>query len=223
LSRPCCSGLYFLLYRTSLGLMVRAGIEDPLMVGLLGINVRRMFLIVFAVGAIAAGVAGVIYAPMAAVIPDMGTPFLVQAFVVVVIGGLGMKGICCSSERSTSQTTAPIVGPSSVPTPGSWRIYELIATLFFLGYVLARFIVRSPIGTVLAGIRQNPDRTAALRHSVPGYKLAVFVLAAAYGGLAGARLGIFQSYMPPDAFSLDTSAQLVLQSVIGAEGKLQRP
>jgi branched-chain amino acid transport system permease protein len=85
-------GLYFLLYHTSLGLMVRAGIEDPLMVGLLGINVRRMFLIVFAVGAMAAGVAGVIYAPMTAVIPDMGTPFLVQAFVVVVIGGLGSFG-----------------------------------------------------------------------------------------------------------------------------------
>lgn len=85
-------GIYLLLYHTSLGLIVRAGIEDPLMVGLLGINVRRMFLIVFAVGAMAAGVAGVIYAPLSAVIPDMGTPFLVETFVVVVIGGLGSFG-----------------------------------------------------------------------------------------------------------------------------------
>jgi branched-chain amino acid transport system permease protein len=84
--------LYVLLYHTSLGLMVRAGIEDRLMIGLLGIDVRRMFLIVFAVGAMAAGVAGVIFAPLSAVIPDMGTPFLVQAFVVVVIGGLGSFG-----------------------------------------------------------------------------------------------------------------------------------
>ena len=84
--------LYLLLYHTSLGLMVRAGIEDRLMVGLLGIDVRRMFLIVFAIGAIAAGVAGVIFAPLSAVIPDMGTPFLIQAFVVVVIGGLGSFG-----------------------------------------------------------------------------------------------------------------------------------
>jgi branched-chain amino acid transport system permease protein len=105
----------------------------------------------------------------------------------------------------------------------SWRMYELIATLFFLGYVLARFIVRSPVGSVLTAIRQNPERTAALGHSVPGYKLAVFVLAAAYAGLAGALLGIFQSYMPPDAFSLDTSAQLVLQSVIGGVGTLVGP
>jgi branched-chain amino acid transport system permease protein len=84
--------LYLLLYHTSLGLMVRAGIEDRMMVGLLGIDVRRMFLIVFAIGAMAAGVAGVIFAPFSAVIPDMGTPFLVQAFVVVVIGGLGSFG-----------------------------------------------------------------------------------------------------------------------------------
>ena len=51
----------------------------------------------------------------------------------------------------------------------------------------------------------------------------MFVLAAAYGGLAGALLGIFQSYMPPDAFSLDTSAQLVLQTVIGGVGTLVGP
>lgn len=84
--------LYLLLYHTSVGLMVRAGIEDRLMVGLLGIDVRRMFLLVFAIGAVAAGVAGVIFAPLSAVIPDMGTPFLIQAFVVVVIGGLGSFG-----------------------------------------------------------------------------------------------------------------------------------
>jgi len=84
--------LYLLLYHTSLGLMVRAGIEDRLMVGLLGIDVRRMFLIVFVVGAMAAGVAGAIFSPLSAVVPDMGTPFLIQAFVVVVIGGLGSFG-----------------------------------------------------------------------------------------------------------------------------------
>jgi len=80
---------YLLLYRTSVGLIVRAGIEDPLMVGLLGVRLRRVFLAVFALGAMAAGIAGVIYAPLSTIIPDMGEPFLVQCFVVVVIGGLG--------------------------------------------------------------------------------------------------------------------------------------
>jgi branched-chain amino acid transport system permease protein len=80
---------YVLLYRTRIGLVVRAGIDDPLMVELLGTNVRRMFVVVFSLGAMAAGIAGVIYAPLAAVIPNMGEPFLVECFVVVVIGGLG--------------------------------------------------------------------------------------------------------------------------------------
>jgi len=81
--------LYLVLYRTSLGLIVRAGIEDATMVGILGINVRRTFLAVFAIGVMAAGLAGLLYAPIVSVNPDMGEQVLVQSFVVVVIGGLG--------------------------------------------------------------------------------------------------------------------------------------
>lgn len=81
--------LWLVLYRTSIGLVVRAGIENPTMVGILGINVRRTFLLVFAVGVTAAGFAGMIYAPIIAVTPDMGDTFLVELFVVIVIGGLG--------------------------------------------------------------------------------------------------------------------------------------
>lgn len=81
--------LWLVLYRTSIGLVVRAGIENAGMVGILGINVRRAFLLVFAIGVVAAGFAGMIYAPILSVTPDSGDPFLVQAFVVIVIGGLG--------------------------------------------------------------------------------------------------------------------------------------
>jgi branched-chain amino acid transport system permease protein len=80
---------YIVLYRTSIGLVVRAGIEDARMVGILGINVRRTFLLVFAIGTAAAGVSGMLYAPIVSVTPDMGAEFLVQSFVVIVIGGLG--------------------------------------------------------------------------------------------------------------------------------------
>ena len=55
------------------------------------------------------------------------------------------------------------LGPLVYSFGSDWGIYGLIATLFFLGYVLARFIIRSPVGAVLAGIRQNASRTAALR------------------------------------------------------------
>src|SRR5271169_397281 len=77
--------LYFVLYRTRIGLVVRAGIEDQLMVNILGINVTRTFLIVFGLGSMAAGFAGVINSPIVTVDPEMGAPVLVQAFVVIVI------------------------------------------------------------------------------------------------------------------------------------------
>jgi branched-chain amino acid transport system permease protein len=115
------------------------------------------------------------------------------------------------------------LGPLAIAFDGSWRMYELIAAIFFLGCVLARFIVRSPVGSILVAIRLNAARTAALGHRVPGYKLAAFVLAAGYAGLAGTLLGIFQSYMPPDAFALDTSGRLVMQTVIGGVGTLVGP
>jgi branched-chain amino acid transport system permease protein len=81
--------LYLVLYRTAMGLVVRAGIENPAMVGMLGINVRRAFLVVFAIGVVAVGLAGMLYAPVVAVTPDMGANFMAQSFVVIVLGGLG--------------------------------------------------------------------------------------------------------------------------------------
>jgi branched-chain amino acid transport system permease protein len=81
--------LYFVLYHTRLGLVVRAGIEDSLMVNLLGINVQRAFLVVFGVGAMAAGFAGVVDSPILSLDPDMGMRILIESFVVVVIGGIG--------------------------------------------------------------------------------------------------------------------------------------
>jgi branched-chain amino acid transport system permease protein len=81
--------LYVLLYRTKLGMIVRAGIEDSGMVNILGINVYNVFLLVFGIGAMAAGFAGIINAPVVAPTPDVGETILVETFVVVVIGGIG--------------------------------------------------------------------------------------------------------------------------------------
>jgi branched-chain amino acid transport system permease protein len=81
--------LYVVLYRTRIGMIVRAGIEDSAMVDALGINVDRVFMLVFGIGAMAAGFAGIVNAPVVSIAPDMGTDILVQCFVVVVIGGVG--------------------------------------------------------------------------------------------------------------------------------------
>jgi len=81
--------LFFALYRTRLGMIVRAGIEDSVMVDSLGINVGRVFMVVFGIGAMAAGFAGIVNAPIVSLTPEAGEAILVQTFVVVVIGGVG--------------------------------------------------------------------------------------------------------------------------------------
>lgn len=81
--------LYVVLYRTKLGMIVRAGIDDAGMVDALGIDVHKVFMLVFGIGAMAAGFAGIVNAPVVAVSPDVGESILVQTFVVVVIGGVG--------------------------------------------------------------------------------------------------------------------------------------
>ena len=81
--------LYVALYRTRIGMIVRAGIDDSEMVDALGIDVYRVFMLVFGIGAMAAGFAGVVNAPVVSIAPDVGEAILVQTFVVVVIGGVG--------------------------------------------------------------------------------------------------------------------------------------
>ncbi|MDE1902451.1 MAG: branched-chain amino acid ABC transporter permease [Alphaproteobacteria bacterium] len=81
--------LFLVLFRTRIGLIVRAGIEDSAMVDALGIDVDRVFMIVFGIGAMAAGFAGIVNAPVVSLTPDMGDAILVETFVVVVIGGVG--------------------------------------------------------------------------------------------------------------------------------------
>ena len=115
------------------------------------------------------------------------------------------------------------LGVVSFKIESGWPMYFFMAVIFVGGLIVARRIARSPVGHILTAIRDNPQRAAAVGHSIHHYKLAVFVVAAAYGGLAGGLLGILQGYMPPEAFTFDTSGQLVIQTVIGGGGTLFGP
>ena len=81
--------LYFVVNRTRLGMMIRAGASNRDMVRGLGINIRLLYRIVFAAGVALAALAGMIAAPMSSVYPGMGGQILIVCFVVVVIGGIG--------------------------------------------------------------------------------------------------------------------------------------
>ena len=82
-------GLYFVVNRTRLGMMVRAGASNRDMVRGLGIDITRLYRIVFAAGVALAALAGMIAAPLSSVYPGMGGSVLIICFVVVVIGGIG--------------------------------------------------------------------------------------------------------------------------------------
>jgi branched-chain amino acid transport system permease protein len=81
--------LYFVIGRTRLGMMVRAGSSNREMVQSLGINIKFLYRIVFAAGVALAALAGMISAPVSSVYPGMGAQVLIICFVVVVIGGIG--------------------------------------------------------------------------------------------------------------------------------------
>ncbi|MHB0773249.1 branched-chain amino acid ABC transporter ATP-binding protein/permease [Bradyrhizobium sp. 1.29L] len=128
-------------------------------------------------------------------------------------------------ENGIPGVPVPVLGfgEHAVRIGAGLPMYVLFAVIFFGGYVLARRIVRSPVGAILLAIKENTARVAMLGHNVPAYKLTAFVVAALYAGLAGGLLGSFQSYMPPDAFSLETSGQLVVQTIVGGANTLIGP
>ena len=80
---------WFVVYRTTFGRIVRAGVQNPDMVGALGISLQPYMTAIVAIGMGLAGLAGVLLAPISGVHPAMGAEILTAAFVVVVIGGLG--------------------------------------------------------------------------------------------------------------------------------------
>lgn len=82
-------GLYFLIQRTRLGMMIRAGSHDRDMAQALGININLIYRAVFALGVALAAFAGMLAAPVSSVFPGMGGGVLIVSFVIVVIGGIG--------------------------------------------------------------------------------------------------------------------------------------
>ena len=83
------AGMYYLIQRTRLGMMIRAGATNREMVQALGINIGLLYRLVFALGIALAAFAGMLGSPISSVFPGMGNQVLIVSFVVVVIGGIG--------------------------------------------------------------------------------------------------------------------------------------
>ncbi|HZS25345.1 MAG TPA: branched-chain amino acid ABC transporter permease [Gaiellaceae bacterium] len=125
--------LQLFLRKTRYGLIIRAGVENRAMVQALGIDVRKAFTLVFAIGGIAAAIAGVLSGVYFNVVaPDQGTSLLIFAFIVVVIGGLGSIG--------GSALAAVVVGLTQQYTNyyGSAGVGDMIVVLLLALVLLAR-------------------------------------------------------------------------------------
>jgi branched-chain amino acid transport system permease protein len=83
------AGLYVLVNHTRIGMLLRAGATNSEMVSALGVDIKRLFMVVFGLGAMLAGFAGGMVAPILSVDPGMGDSILILSFVVIVIGGVG--------------------------------------------------------------------------------------------------------------------------------------
>ena len=88
---------WFLMYKTTLGMRVRAVMQDKEMAASFGIDANKIYSITFAYGAGLAGVAGALFGALKTLFPDMGSGYIVEAFLVVVVGGIGLVGSMFSS------------------------------------------------------------------------------------------------------------------------------
>jgi branched-chain amino acid transport system permease protein len=119
--------LTLILTRTQIGAMIRAGVDNDQMAACLGINVERLFFLVFVVGCALAGLAGAVAAPVLSVTPDMGLQILIPTLIVIVIGGLGsLKGAVAGSLIFGFVQT---FGAVLLPTLSSVLIYALLAAV----------------------------------------------------------------------------------------------
>ncbi len=119
------AGMYFLIQKTRLGMIIRAGAGNREMVQALGIDISRVFAAVFSLGAALAGFAGMIGAPISSVYPGMGDQILIISFVVVVIGGIGsIKGAFIGAMLIGLADT---FGKVLVPDFSSMAVYATMA------------------------------------------------------------------------------------------------
>ena len=138
--------LYVLVNHTRVGMLVRAGASNAPMVSALGVDIGRLFMIIFGFGAMLAGFAGVMVAPILAVEPNMGDNLLILAFVVIVIGGIGsvrgafiaalLVGLVDTLGRSFASDILRTVLSSSAanqagPALASMLTYVLMAAVLF--------------------------------------------------------------------------------------------
>ena len=139
--------LWFVLARTRLGMLIRAGASNRAMVSALGVNVRLLYTVVFGFGAALAGLAGLMAGPIHVVQPGMGEQILIEVLVVIVIGGIGsIRGALAGAlivgmvdtlgraflKPALATVISPAAAQAAGPALASMLIYLLMAAVLAL-------------------------------------------------------------------------------------------
>jgi len=117
--------MYVVIQHTRLGMRIRAGASNRAMIEALGVNIRLLYSIVFAIGVALAGTAGMLAAPVETVYPGMGEQILIVSFVVVVIGGIG--SIRGAFIGALAIGLADVYGQVFLPDLASVAVYGVMA------------------------------------------------------------------------------------------------
>jgi branched-chain amino acid transport system permease protein len=140
-------GCYLLIHKTRVGMLIRAGSSDRMMIGALGVNIKMLNSLLFALGAALAGVAGLMAGPILSVQTGMGEPVLILTMVVIVIGGIGsvrgaflaalIVGLVDTLGRSIlpwllREAFSPSAANAAGPAIASMLIYILMAIVLAL-------------------------------------------------------------------------------------------
>ncbi len=140
------AGLFLLISKTRIGMLIRAGASNRPMAGALGVNIQMLYTLVFGLGAVLAGLSGVMAGPLLAVEPGMGEDMLILSFVVIVIGGIGsIRGALVASViigivETVGRSILPIAleavlsneaAQTAGPAVASMLIYVLMAAVLF--------------------------------------------------------------------------------------------
>ncbi len=122
--------MYLVLYKTRVGIIVRAAVNDNEMVNALGINIPLVFMSVFAAGAALSGFAGVIAGPLLTTYPGMAAEILIDAFVVIVVGGFGSLGGALLASLIIGELQS--FGALLIPKLSMALIYMLMAAVLII-------------------------------------------------------------------------------------------
>jgi branched-chain amino acid transport system permease protein len=181
-----------------------------------GINVLLALGIGVGVGAFSALLVGYLCVQRSGLYFIMLTFALNQLFYFIAYQWTSVTG----GEDGMPGIPRPSIG---VSIEGAYAYYAFVSTLFLLSLWTMKRIVGSPLGRILQAIRENELRAEAVGYDAPRFKLAAFVIAGAFSGLAGVLYAMLFGIVPLEAIGFVFSGNVVFATLIGGSGSLYGP